>query len=358
LREPQQSPIIEAQKLFQEKYYNMQTPRFIYSSLLIVSSLTATTVFAQPTPPVKPQEKPAKADDPQVVKNITTNIRLPVSVIDKGKRFVVDLKQEDFEVYEDKVKQEILEFKSESDLPLDIALLMDTSNSVKPKLKFQRDAAVSFLQTVLRIQKDKALFLSFNSDVELQQDFTNRIDLLAKAIDKAKAYGETRLYDAVYSVCEEKMNGQSGHRRVIVLITDGEDTASEHTLEQTINIALKTETTVFVISNKASGFFGVQGGQVDSSEDKYLKRLAEETGGSAAFSGTVIELEKLFSRINKELRSQYMIVYSPSNDNYNGKMREIDMKLPGKKDLQINTRKRYPADPPPTIANSSGGVIR
>ena len=198
----------------------MQMPRYINSSLLIGLSLLATTIFAQPTRPApKPaQEKPQKADEQQpTTKIITRNVRLPIAVIDKGQRFVVDLKKEDFEVYEDKVKQlKIEDFKAQSDLPLDIALLMDTSNSVKPKLKFQRDAAVSFLQTVLRIQKDKALFLSFNSDVELQQDFTNRIDLLAKAIDKVKAYGETRLYDAVYSVCEEKMKGESGRRRVIV----------------------------------------------------------------------------------------------------------------------------------------------
>jgi Ca-activated chloride channel homolog len=341
----------------------MQMPSYINLSLLIGLSLLATTIFAQPTRPApKPtQEKPQKADDQQpTTKIITRNVRLPIAVIDKGQRFVVDLKKEDFEVYEDKVKQlKIEDFKPQYDLPLDIALLMDTSNSVKPKLKFQRDAAVSFLQTVLRIQKDKALFLSFNSDVELQQDFTNRIDLLAKAIDKVKAYGETRLYDAVYSVCEEKMKGESGRRRVIVLITDGEDTASEHSLEDAIKIALKTETIVFVISNKASGFFGVQGGQVDSSEDKYLKRLAEETGGSSAFTGTVIELEKTFSRIDKELRSQYLIVYEPSNDDFNGKMREVEVKLPGKKDLRIRTRKGYPADPPETIANSSGsGVVK
>ncbi len=339
----------------------MQMPRFIYPSLFIGLSLVAPAVFAQPTPPTSKQktEKTLKAEEQQTQKIITTNVRLPIAVIDKSQRFVVDLKKEDFEIYEDKVKQlDIVSFQAQSDLPLDIALLMDTSNSVKPKLKFQRDAAVSFLQTVLRIQKDKALFLSFNSDVELQQDFTNRIDLLAKAIDKVKAYGETRLYDAVYSICEEKMKGESERRRVIVLITDGEDTASEHSLEEAINIALKTETIIFVISNKASGFFGVQAGQVDSSEDKYLKRLAEETGGSSAFTGTVIELEKTFSRIEKELRSQYLIVYEPSNDNYNGKMREVEVRLPTRKDLRIRTRKGYPADPPATIANASGGGVR
>ncbi len=338
----------------------MHMPRFIYLSLLITLSLVATTVFAQPTSPAsqQKQEKPPKTDEQTVGQIITRNVRLPVAVIDKGQRFVVDLKKEDFEVYEDKVKQlKIEEFRAQYDLPLDIALLMDTSNSVKPKLKFQRDAAVSFLQTVLRIQKDKALFLSFNSDVELQQDFTNRIDLLAKAIDKVKAYGETRLYDAVYSICEEKMKGELGRRRVIVLITDGEDTASEHTLQDAINIALKTETIVFVISNKASGFFGVQGGQVDSSEDKSLKRLAEDTGGRSFFTGTVIELEKGFSVIDKELRSQYLIVYEPQNDNFDGKLREVEVRLPGKKDLRIRTRKGYPADPPPTVANSIGGRV-
>ncbi len=331
-------------------------------SLLIV----AVCANAQPTKPAQPaksenKQKPGQdkdktagdSQDPQTPVSIPTfNVRIPVAVVDKGGRFITSLAKADFEIYEDKAKQEdIVYFKSESDLPLDIGLLMDTSNSVKPKLKFQRDAAVSFLQTVLRVGKDRALFLSFNSDIELQQDFTNRIDLLGQAIDKVKAYGETKLYDAVYRVCEEKMFTEAGRRRAIVLITDGEDTASEHSLEDAINIALRTETVVFVISNKAAGYFGVQGGQVDSSEDKNLKKLAEETGGRTFFTATTLELEKGFASVTKELRSQYIIAYQPNTVNFDGKFRHIEVKLTNRKDLKVRARKGYPAVRPGTLAS-------
>ena len=334
----------------------MKTQRILSTFLVLVAGLAlVTTANAQQPQPTKPAQKPTAQPEKTAGENPNQkdqvlkapdvyNVRLPIAVVDKGSRFVVDLKQEDFEIYEDKVKQEdIVSFIAQTNLPLDIALLMDTSNSVKPKLKFQRDAAISFLQTVLRPRVDRALFLSFNSDIELQQDYTNRIDLLSSAIDKVKAYGETRLYDAVYRICEEKMLAPDGRRRAIVLITDGEDTASDHTLIETINLALRAETVVFVISNKAAGFFGVQAGQVDSNEDKNLKKLAEDTGGRAFFTGTTIELEKGFANVTKELRSQYLIAYSPSNTNFDGKTRQIEVRIPGKKDFKVRTRKGYPA---------------
>ncbi|MFN7927396.1 MAG: VWA domain-containing protein [Blastocatellia bacterium] len=340
----------------------MKISRLISTFLVALSCLTIAQAQSQQTPLPKPKQpetpqnptqsktKPAGETPDQQVPEfrdrpiVTYNVRLPLAVTDKSNRFVTDLKQADFEIYEDKVKQEdIVSFLAEANLPLDIALLMDTSNSVKPKLKFQRDAAVSFLQTVLRPRQDRALFLSFNSDIELQQDYTNRIDLLSQSIDKVKAYGETRLYDAVYRICEEKMFAEAGRRRAIVLITDGEDTASEHTLTDAINIALRSETVVFVISNKAAGFFGVQAGQVDSAEDKNLKKLAEDTGGRAFFTGTTLQLEKGFASVTQELRSQYIIAYSPSNINFDGRFRQIEVRVPGKKDMKIRTRKGYEA---------------
>jgi len=302
---------------------------------------------AQQSGAQKQKQKPgAQKTDPEERQIFTTyNVQLPVAVVDKSGRYVTDLKQTDFEITEDKIKQELIDFKVKNDLPIDIALLMDTSNSVKPKLKFERDAAVSFLYTALRARKDRALFLTFDSELELQQDFTDRLDLLTKAIDKVKARGETRLYDAIYRVCEEKMYNVQGRRRAIVLITDGEDNGSEKTLKDAINLAQRSETTVFIISTKAGGFFGVQAGQVDSDEDKVLKRLAEETGGRAFFTNTIIELEKSFSSIVNELRSQYLLAYEPSNANYDGKFRQIEVHLPNHKDLKIRARRGYAAYP-------------
>ncbi len=303
--------------------------------------------------PPKPENKtpPQQKGDPnppvgQDGQIRTINVRLPVTVMDKdSNRFVTDLKQEDFEIYEDKIKQTIESFAPLSDLPLDVAVLMDTSNSVSPKLKFEKDAAASFIDTVLKSRKDRALFATFDSEVELHQDFTNQIDLLSKAIYKVKAHGATKLYDAVYRVCEEKMSAPlgTGRRRAMVVITDGVDTESERTLVEAIGLAQRTETVIFVISTKSGGFFGVQAGQVDSREDKDLRRIAEETGGRAFFTGSVIELEKSFSAIARELRSQYLVAYSPTNENFDGKFRKIEVKLPGRRNLKFRVKEGYNA---------------
>jgi Ca-activated chloride channel family protein len=298
-------------------------------------------------PKQKPGTKPAEEN--QVEQNLdirTVNVRLPITVTEgKSNIFVTDLTEEDFEIYEDKVPQKILAFAQQSNMPLDVAVLMDTSNSVKPKLKFEKDSAVSFLETMLSRRSDRALFATFDSQVELHQDFTNRLDLLSTAVYKVKAQGETRMYDAIYQVCEEKMAASPGRRRAMVIITDGEDTASERTLKEAIDLAQRTETVIFAISTKAGGLFGVQMGTVDRKEDKELKRLAEETGGRAFFTAEVIELEKSLSAIARELRSQYLIAYSPTNETYDGKYRKIEVKLPGKKDLRIRTKTGYNAVP-------------
>lgn len=309
---------------------------------------------SQTKPQPKPGEQP-QDQDPGVVSSRTVNVRIPVAITEgKTNRFITDLKEADFEIYEDKTKQRIESFQPLSDLPLDVAILMDTSNSVKPKLKFEKDAAVSFLQTMLTSRKDRALFATFDSEVELRQDFTNRLDLLTQAIDKVKAQGSTRMYDAIYSVCEEKMSAIQGRRRAMVIITDGEDTISEHTLNEAIDIAQRSETVVFVISTKAGGFFGVEAGTVDNKEDKVLKQLAEDTGGRAFFTSKVIELERSFSAIARELRSQYQITYSPTNDNFDGKFRKIEVKLPSHKDYRIRTKTGYSAVPPRTAGTEAG----
>lgn len=340
--------VVEGMTLMRGRMRKFVALNLLLSLLLItgIGSLLIFPVGAQNGAPQqgarKQTEEKPEVQEPQI---ITTNVRLAVTIVDKNNRFITNLQQQDFEIFEDSAPQRIESFRPESDLPLDIAVLMDTSNSVKPKLKFEKEAAISFLYTMLQSRRDRALFMTFDSEVEMHQDFTNRIDLLQQAIDKVKARGETRLYDAVYSVCEEKMFASSGRRRAMVIITDGEDTVSEKTLTDAIDIAQRSETTIFAISTKAGGFFGVQAGTVDRREDKNLKKLAEETGGRSFFTAEVIELEKSFSAIAHELRSQYLIAYSPTNEKFDGKFRSIDVKLPGRKDLRIRAKKGYTALP-------------
>jgi Ca-activated chloride channel family protein len=304
-------------------------------------------------PKQKPGTKPVEDQTEQKLDIRTVNVNLPITVTEgNSSRFIIDLKEEDFQIFEDKVPQRIIAFTQQSNLPLDVAVLMDTSNSVKPKLKFEKDSAVSFIETMLSTRRDRALFATFDSQVELQQDFTNRLDLLSTAVYKVKAQGETRMYDAIFQVCEEKMAASPGRRRAMVIITDGEDTASEKTLKEAIDLAQRTETVIFAISTKAGGLFGVQAGMVDRREDKDLKRLAEETGGRAFFTAEVIELEKSLSSIARELRSQYLIAYQPSNENFDNKYRKIEVKLPGKKNMKIRTKTGYNAIPPPRSQNA------
>src|SRR5215510_9588745 len=273
--------------------------------------------------------------DPSQIKQVTVNVRLQVTVIDKNNRFVVDLKETDFEIAEDKAPQAIISFQPQSNLPLDLAVLMDTSTSVKPKLKFEKDAALTFLVTMLKSSQDRALFSTFDSQVELHQDFTNRLDLLTQAINKVKAQGGTKMYDAIYSICEEKMMARTpGRRYAMVVITDGADTESQRDLKDAIDIAQRSETTVYVISTESGGFFGAQLGLVYRKEDKDLKRLAEETGGRAFFTADLAELGKILDGIARELRSQYLIAYEPTNGNYDGKYRQVEVKLLKRKDLK------------------------
>jgi Ca-activated chloride channel family protein len=225
---------------------------------------------------------------------------------------------------------------------------MDTSNSVKPKLKFEKDAALTFLATMLNSRQDRALLATFDSQVELHQDLTDRPDLLTQAIDKVKAQGGTRMYDAIYSICEEKMMASTslGRRHAMVVITDGEDTESQRELKDAIDIAQRSETTVYVISTESGGLFGAQAGLVGRKGDKDLKLLAEETGGRAFFTADLAELGKSLDGIARELRSQYLIAYEPTNGNYDGKYRQVEVKLPKRKDLKARTKKGYMAVPP------------
>jgi Ca-activated chloride channel homolog len=290
----------------------------------------------------------AKQDnsDPGQIKQVTVNVRLPVTVTDKNNRLIVDLKETDFEITEDKSTQAIISFQPQSNLPLDLAVVMDTSTSVRPKLKFEKDAALTFLETMLKSRQDRALFATFDSQVELHQDFTNRMDLLTQAINKVNAQGGTRLYDAIHSICEEKMMARTlGRRYAMVVITDGADTESERVLKDAIDIAQRSETTIYVISTESGGSFGVQLGLVDRKEDKDLKRLAEETGGRAFFTADMAELGKSLDGIARELRSQYLIAYEPANGNYDGKYRQVEVKLK-RKDLRARTKKGYTAVPP------------
>lgn len=292
--------------------------------ILLISafSLPQVSAFSQ-----KPQDKkpPASQDDPQKIG--TTVVRLPITVKLKG-QFMGGLVKSDFEVYEDGKKQTIDNFISPSQLPLNVGLLLDTSNSVKLKLPFEKEAADDFSATVTTYRrKDQILLASFDSDVELHLDFTDSLEAIANAIKKLKAGGYTKMYDAVYRVIEEKMatTPNSEARRILVILSDGEDTASERSLKDAIEIAQRYDVTIFGISTK--NFTGTGAGTVENSDDKELRRLCEETGGQVFLPSQKIELFKAFSQVAQDLRQEYVIYYTPLNQDKTGKKREIRAKL-------------------------------
>ncbi|HJT65575.1 MAG TPA: VWA domain-containing protein [Pyrinomonadaceae bacterium] len=300
----------------------------------------------------KPKASPSPTPPPNqegTEKIFIRRVRLPITVTDKKGQFVSGLTQNDFVILEDKVPQQIETFSDDLSLstPLYIAVLMDTSPSTAGKLKFQQESAMNFIQTVVKPRKDRVLFGTFDDEINLLQDFTDKLDLLDKAVYGVKKMGkQTALYDAIWQFCDEKMRSVPG-RRVLLLVTDGEDTYSRATIRDAIDIAQRTETTIFAISTKA-GFLGtvpgVEAGQVSDKKDRDLQTLAEETGGVAFFTGDMLSLERSFSKISKELRAQYLVTYNPTNKSYDGTFRKIDVKLSdGHGDLKVRTKRGYKA---------------
>jgi len=319
--------------------------KFVYFAVLF--SVFALNGLAQ-TP--RPTATPPNVEDTGAVK--TFEVRLPVTVFDKkkNKNLITGLSRGDFSVFENGVQQEVTFFTDEkTNPPVYVGVLMDTSPSTAGKMDFSKRAAKDFLYTVVRLRKDKAAFMTFDNEVNLRQDFTDKLDLLDRAVDKVKKVGsQTALYDAVWQFSDEKLSTAPG-RRVIVLITDGDDTFSRADLRDAIDIAQRTETTIFAISTKA-GFLGtvpgVEAGTVKDAGDKYLTQLCEQTGGAAFFTGNQLALEKSFKKISDELRGQYIITYRPANQNYDGKERKVEVRFNGKDkadQYRIRTKTSYRA---------------
>ncbi len=317
------------------------------ASLCLSSFASVPAQQPKPQKPVSPVTTDQTQERPEII-NIR-RVRLPITITDKKGNFVSGLTAGDFVVTEDKVPQQIESFTTEenNNLPLYVAVLMDTSPSTAGKLKFEQESAMNFIQTVVRPKRDRVLFATFDDQVTLRQDFTDRLELLDRAVFAIKKTGEkTALYDAIWQFCDEKMRSAQG-RRALVVITDGDDTYSRADINDAIDIAQRTETTLFAISTKAglSGAVpGVEAGQIKDRGDKGLERLCDETGGAAFFTGDMIALERSFSKIAKELRSQYLITYRPTNDRYDGSYRRVDVKLTnGHNNLRLRTKKGYKA---------------
>jgi Ca-activated chloride channel homolog len=320
-----------------------------FTRFLFIFAIAVTVGAAGSSQAQQPTAKPSPTPDDATVRVRINNVRLPITVVDKKGYLVSGLVKSDFQVLEDKIPQEIESFSDDvgKELPTFVGVLMDTSPSTAGKIKFEQEAAMNFIQTVVRPRKDRVFFATFDDEITLRQDFTDRLDLLDRAVNAVKKVGkQTALFDAVWQFCDEKMRSVSG-RRVLVMITDGEDTYSRANLLDAVDIAQRTETTIYAISTKA-GFSstvpGVEMGTIKDDKDRELVKLAEETGGTAFFTGDMISLERSFTKIAKELRAQYLVTYRPSNNFYDGSYRRIDVKLGSvHSDLKVRTKRGYKA---------------
>ncbi len=260
------------------------------------------------------------------------------TVTDDRGRLVSDLGPEDFIVEESGERQEILHFARENELPLTLALLVDTSPSVRPVFEEEQRTAVSFLELILRPQ-DLSLIIGFDRAVTLIQDFTESTDLLADAIYSLEIGSGTSVYDAVFLAGEERLREEAG-RKAIILISDGEDTTSRIDRTEALIAAHQADAVIYSISNSLPrrGFFG--GGRQSTGDIRTLEALSEETGGAVFVLDNPEEFEDIFSRIADELRTQYSLGYVSSNPEKDGQYREVRIR-PRNRDLTVRSRRGY-----------------
>jgi VWFA-related protein len=297
--------------------------------------LTTLLVFGQ-APKQAPRPAPLQADDPSRITVDVTRVNVLYTVSDKKGRFVNDLKKEDFEILENKKKQNILEFTAESDLPLRLAILVDTSNSIRDRFKFQQEAATEFVNTVIRPRQDKAIIVSFDTSAELVADLTDDTEVLSKAIRGLRPGGGTALYDAIFFACRDKLmqdQPRDKFRRALVLLSDGEDNQSHWTREQALEMAQKADAVIYTISTNIA--------HIETSGDKVLKRLAQETGGLAFFPFKAQDLSQSFENIANELRHQYNVLYRPEPLRTDGLYHPVEIRVKDRKDLEVRARHGY-----------------
>src|SRR5436853_6333666 len=236
-----------------------------------------------------------QADEPTRIQVDVTRVSMLYTVTDRKCRFVTNLTKDDFEIFEGKKGQTILEFNAESDLPLRLAILIDTSNSIRDRFKFEQEASIEFINNVVHSNQDRAMVVSFDNSTELVSDLVADTETLSTAIRRLRPGGGTAMYDAIYFACRDKLSqDQPKHkfRRAIVLVSDGEDNQSRFTRDQSLEMAQKADVVVYAISTNIS--------RIESDGDKVLKYLTQETGGRAFFPFKVEDLEQSFENIANE----------------------------------------------------------
>src|SRR5215475_3510995 len=327
--------------------------RPILFPLILTSALLAQTpvadgrnnALAQPpavsatAPSPQPSSGDSSHEQPETtIHAIVNEVNLIFTVTDKHRRFVKNLGANEIRLLDDnKPPAKVTDFRSETDLPLRVGLLIDVSGSVKSRFSFEQQAAIEFLTHMMRKEKDLAFVTGFDTTPEVTQDFTSDIEKLSQGVHKLRPGGGTALYDALYFACRDKMlkmreQSPVATRRAVIVVSDGEDNQSRITRDQAIEMAQRAEVIVYAISTNVSG--------TRTRGDKVLEHLAEATGGRALFPFKIQDVAHEFSEIHEELRSQYAISYKPADFIADGRYRSIQIGTTHKQ-LQARARKGY-----------------
>jgi len=310
------------------------------------------------TVPLAAQQSQTPAEDDQSTETLKVRVnvvQLFFNVKDKKGALIPNQKKEDFEILEDGKPQTIKYFTAESNLPLTLGILIDSSGSQMRVLEMEKEVGGSFLSQILR-DKDEAFVIDFDVNVDLLQDFTNDVHRLKAALNKAKVNTGggggslpglgggpiptstprgTLLYDAVYLAAHDQLAHEVG-RKAMILLTDGQDQGSQLRVKDAIEAAQKSDSIVYVILIADRGFYGGFG----YSGDSEMKKLAGETGGRVIEVGNKLDkLKEAFDQIANELRSQYNLGYTPTNSAQDGSFRKLELR--SKQGYKVQTRSGY-----------------
>lgn len=318
--------------------------------------------FAQKPKGNPPQTKPPVQKEPEEQEPLrleSSIVTVYFNVIDRQNHYITDLKKEDVRVLEDGKQEEIFSFGREVNLPLTFALLIDTSYSQQFAIEAERAAAVRFFEKVLRQDRDLASVISFEGEAEILQRLTSNVKRLDRALaDLASSYppglaggtpginpdsraGSTAIYDTIYATAADQLSREAG-RRVIILLTDGVDTSSRLKQREAIEKAWHEEIQIYAIGITGRYRLPDTNQIVSESVDRgTLNKLCKETGGRAFFPRDDKELDQAFKQIEDDLRQQYILTYSPSNNKRDGSFRGIKIGIPGHSNVTVRHRAGY-----------------
>jgi Ca-activated chloride channel family protein len=316
---------------------------------------------AQPPAPPSP-DVPAQVDrQGAIVRNVNL-VEVLFSVVTKHEKLVTDLNKENFKAFDDGVQQEITSFSQPTDLPLRIGMVLDTSNSIRERLKFEQDAAIDFIFNALRRGKDQAFLMTFDDGPQIIKDFTGDTGDIRDTILKQRAGGGTSLYDAVYAASNHLLKNSplppgpnSDVRRVLVVISDGDDNSSNRSRGESVEMAQRAGVIIYSISTSTDWITTedekdparrINRKYEKGEGDQVLEQLATETGGRAFFPYKVDDLGQSFLDIGDELRHQYALAYSPAGRAPDGKYHTIRIQT-DRKDVVVRARKGYYSVPIP-----------